>query len=58
MNAQYQFIVLMAMYMTCAWLGGMALGEWIARRDRRDTIARRQTLAQLFAVANTRGVRR
>lgn len=55
MNAAYQFLILMALYMTCAWLVGIEVGRWLARRDRRETTARRQILGQLFAVANTRG---
>lgn len=55
MNASYQFLILMGLYMTCALVVGMSLGEWIARRDRRETTERRQILSQLLAVASTRG---
>lgn len=52
-----QYLALVALYMALAFVTGMAIGDWSARRDRRDAIARRQVMSQLLAVANVRGVR-
>ena len=46
-----------AALVTLGLVVGMAIGEWSARRDRRETIERRQILSQLLAVASARGVR-
>ena len=51
------YIAAIAAYVALGFMVGLGIGDWSARRDRRDTIARRQVLSQLLAVANTRGGR-
>lgn len=55
MNAQYQFLILMGLYMTVAFVVGTLVGEWSARRDARKRLHRRQVLAGLHAVDSARG---
>lgn len=55
MNAQYQFLIMMGLYMTVAYLVGMEVGAWTARRDARKRLHRRQVLAGLHAVDSARG---
>lgn len=50
-----EYLALLALYTAVAWVTGMAVGEWTARRDARRTLQRRQILAGLHAVESARG---
>ena len=54
MSTATAFAILVALGLTAAVAAGLVLGEWLAHREARANLHRRQTLAGLDAVASVR----